>query len=277
MSEKFVPKQKLTTRDIHILAIRHCWSRQYGWNYTTMQAIGYCWSLMDTLKKLYGEGSEDYHKAIGVHLMFYNTQPHMGSIIAGANIALEEEIGMTNPDAVIGLKAGLMGPFAGIGDTVLITIYRTIFWSMAAQMAIAGNYGAALMPLVTSLPRLALSYWFIFLGYGQAKKIATSIATDIKDLTEGACILGLVVVGAMTASVVTPRMAIQIVVGNNPDGSVVRQSLQTMVDGIVPSLLSLLVVLSSYWLLNQKWMSPVKLLLTLFAGGIILHNIGFLV
>jgi len=159
---------------------------------------------------------------------------------------------------------------------VLITIFRVIFWSMACQMAMAGNYAMAFLPVFAACFRAALRWWLYFLGYNQAKKIATSITTDIKDLTEGACILGLAVVGAMSASMVSAQFASQIVVGSNPDGTVVTRSLQSLVDSIFPAFLPLCIVLFGYWALGKKSMNPVKLLLVLFVGGIILHNLGIL-
>ncbi|NES53445.1 PTS system mannose/fructose/sorbose family transporter subunit IID, partial [Escherichia coli] len=74
------------------------------------------------------------------HLGFMNTTPAMSHLIVGADMALEEEVGIEDETAITGLKTGLMGPLAGIGDSVFVVIPWTIFGAIAANMALEGSF-----------------------------------------------------------------------------------------------------------------------------------------
>lgn len=265
---------KMTKQDLDKLFVRGTWSLQLCWNYEAMQGLGYCWAMLPTLKKVYKDRPEDLHKAINLHMTFFNTEPTMSAVILGANTALEEERGVSNPDAIIGLKTGLMGPFAGIGDTIFHTIFRAVFWAMAAQMAMAGNYWMMFLTVFAAIGRLFLRRWFVHVGYREGKRVAMNLADSMKTFTEASGILGLTVVGALIASIVNVRTAISFYIGTDYAGNVVSQSLQDLLNSIVPSIIPLSVVLVCYWLLGKKWMTPARLMLILVIAGIVGHNIG---
>src|SRR5215472_3095204 len=93
---------------------RHIITLQWSWNYERMQALGYCWSMLPIINKVY-KTREERIAAIKRHLAFYNTNPQVGSPpIFGATVALEAQ---RQPELVDSLKVGLMGPMAAIGDT----------------------------------------------------------------------------------------------------------------------------------------------------------------
>lgn len=261
--------KKITKKDLQRLYWRTQYGLQLSWNYEKMQGIGYCYSLIPILKKLYTT-KEDMKKALKLHLGFFNSNPAMTHLIIGADVALEEEIGMSDPDAISGLKVGLMGPFAGVGDTIFVAIYRTIIFSISSYLALAGNVIGALIPIFTAAIIDYVRYRFTFIGYNQGKKIATGFASDLKKLTEGASILGLTVVGALVPSVVNVSVPFEYVSGD------VSLKVQTMLDQILPGIVPLIVVFFSYWLLGRKKMSSTKLMLVLMVLGIILGNLQVL-
>ncbi|STV75133.1 PTS system protein [Klebsiella michiganensis] len=90
---------------------------QSGWNYEKMQGLGYLYSIYPFLEKKYAK-PEEQKDAAKVHSQFFNTNNTMAPGILGVNIALEEQTGLAGKDAVAGIKTGLMGPLAGIGDTL---------------------------------------------------------------------------------------------------------------------------------------------------------------
>ena len=94
-----------------------------------MQGLGYAWVMMPALKRLYSEDPVAMKKALKTHLGFMNTTP-MSHLIVGADMALEEEVGIEDEMAITGLKTGLMGPFVGVGDTIFIAIYRAIVFRL---------------------------------------------------------------------------------------------------------------------------------------------------
>src|SRR5699024_11739544 len=107
---------KISDKDLKKVSSRWILGSQITWNYEKMMAPGYHYSILPILRKLYSE--DDLKTMMKNHMQFFNTTPHMGGFILGMDIAMEEEEGIKGADAVQGLKTGLMGPFAGIGDTL---------------------------------------------------------------------------------------------------------------------------------------------------------------
>ncbi len=258
---------KLTKKEINKVYLRNLFGFQWGWNYEKMQGLGYAFSIIPALEKLYGNNQEKMKKALKTQLGFFNTTPAMSSLILGADLALEEEFEMEDETAITGLKTGLMGPFAGIGDTVFIAIYRAIVFSIAAYMAQSGQVLGLLIPLITGSFVLWVRYKFIYIGYNQGKKIATEFADKMKVFTEAAAILGLTVVGGLIPSVITYQLDVTYEMGE------VTLSVQEMLDTILPGFVPLAIVFLSYWLLGKQKMNSTRLIFVLIVMGMILGNL----
>ena len=84
-----------------------------------MQASGYLYMLLPQLRKMYGDGTPELKEMMKLHTQFFNTSPFFHTIITGFDLALEEKDGVKSKDAVNGIKTGLMGPFAPLGDSIL--------------------------------------------------------------------------------------------------------------------------------------------------------------
>ena len=101
---------------------------QGSWNYERMQNGGWVFAMIPAIKKLYTT-KEDRAAALERHLEFFNTHPYVASPVLGVTLALEEERanGMPIDDVTIqGVKVGMMGPLAGIGDPVFWFTVRPI-------------------------------------------------------------------------------------------------------------------------------------------------------
>ncbi len=258
--------KKITKEDITKMYVRNLFGFQWGWNYEKMQGLGYAYSMMPIMKRLYADDPEKMKIALKTHLGFFNTTPAMSSLIIGADAGLEEEFGMEDPEAITGLKTGLMGPFAGVGDTVFIAIYRAIVFSIAAYMAQAGQVFGLVIPLITGGIVLWIRYKFVHIGFTQGKKIATEFADKMKLFTEAAAILGLTVVGGLIPSVITYKLELDYKMGE------VTLSVQEMLDKILPGLVPLAIVFLSYWLLGKKKMNSTRLIFVLILLGMLLGN-----
>lgn len=258
---------KLTKEDIKKVYIRNLFTLQFGWNYEKMQGLGYAYIIMPVLKRLYGDDPEKMKRALKAQLGYFNTTPAMSHLIVGADMAMEEELGIEAEEAVTGLKTGLMGPFAGVGDTLFIAIYRAIVFSIAAYIALQGNPVGLIVPLVACAAVLFVRYKFTMLGYKSGRKLATGFADAIAPITEAASILGLTVVGALIPSVIKYTTNIQFTMGE------VTFMLQDMLDKILPSLLPLSIVGLSYWLLGKKKINSTKLIFILIGLGMVLGNL----
>ena len=126
---------------------------QGSWNYERMQNGGWVYALIPALKKLYPE-KEAASAALKRHLEFFNTHPYIAAPILGVTLALEEDRanGVPIDDAAIqGVKVGMMGPLAGIGDPVFWFTVRPILGAIAASLAVSGSILAPLFFFVVCL------------------------------------------------------------------------------------------------------------------------------
>ncbi|ADL03818.1 PTS system mannose/fructose/sorbose family transporter subunit IID [Lacrimispora saccharolytica] len=258
---------KLEKSDIIKVYLRNLFTLQFGWNYEKMQGLGYAYVIMPVLKRLYSNDPEKMKRALKMHLGYFNTTPAMSHLIVGADMALEEELGIEAEEAITGLKTGLMGPFAGVGDTLFIAIYRAIVFSIASYIAMQGNPIGLIIPLIACGGVLWIRYKFTTIGYQSGRKLATGFADKISPITEAASILGLTVVGALIPSVIKYRTDLQFTMGE------VTFALQDMLDKIMPSLLPLGIVVFSYWLLGKKKVNSTKLIFILIGLGMVLGNL----
>ncbi len=262
-------KSKITQKDLWKVNLRWLMAGQLGWNYERMQGLPYCYSMIPILKKLYPD-REELKKALKLHLQFYNTEPDMSHLILGANIAIEEEKGMESKEAITGIKTGLMGPFAGVGDTIFGVIAGTVFGSIAAYMALNGNSLGIWIWTIWLVFRWILRWWFINLGYKQGSKLVTTLSGKLKNITEAANILGLTVIGALIPTVVRANVPYVFESGK------VTMKLQEILNQIMPAIIPVALVAIVYWALGKKKMNSTKAILLLMILAIILFNLKVL-
>jgi PTS system mannose-specific IID component len=268
-NQQEVEKQdkKINKSDLKKIWLRNVFGLQSAWNYESMQGLGYGYSMMPALRKFYGDNKEKMTKALKMHTGYFNTTPIMSALIIGADVAFEEGFGVEDEEGIIGLKTGLMGPFAGVGDTIFVAIYRAVCYSISAYLCLAGNPVGLLFPFIFGVFFLWLRYRFVVIGYNQGRKIVTGLASQIKILTDAASVLGLVVVGGLIPSVINYRLALTYKVGK------VTMDVQSMLDKILPALLPLSIVGLSYWLLSKKKMNSTRLIFILIILGMIIGNL----
>lgn len=273
--------KKFTKQELHKIHFRWIWQSQIGWNYERMQGLGYLSTVLPMIEKLYGDNPELKDKALKVHSQFFNTQPAMGDMILGIDVAIEEQ----NPTAVgietaAAVKTALMGPFAGIGDTIFGMIAGAVFGSIAASMAVEGSAIGIIIWTVWYAAVLFLIRPRLFdMGYTQGIKLVTSLSGQMNALTEAASVLGLTVVGAMIATMVKfPLATINVKIGTDADGSDLMKAFPLMdyANSIMPALFPALLAALCYWLLGQKWMNSNKLIVAVVVLAIVLRVLGVL-
>ena len=191
----------ITRRDRHNAILRWMFMGSALYNYETGQATSVVWSLAKLLKKIY-PNDEEYKEALKNHFNYFNTTTAMGNIILGATIAMEEKDGIKSKEAVQALKTSLMGPFAGIGDTIIWVLLPTIMGSISGYMAVEGNPIGALAWIVIG----ALLFWIrlkLFdLGYNSGVKLVTDLSDRLTVFTDAMSVFGLMVVGTLISTVV---------------------------------------------------------------------------
>ena len=287
------------------------WRSQFlqgSWNYERMQNLGWAYSLIPAIKKLYTK-KEDQAAALERHLEFFNTHPYVAAPIMGVTLALEEERanGVEIDDAAIqGVKIGMMGPLAGIGDPVFWFTVRPILGALGASLAASGNLvGPLLFFFGWNAIRMAFLWYTQEFGYKAGSEITKDMSGGIlKDITKGASILGMFILAVLVQRWVSINFTInlpgkQLSEGayiNFPEGpvtgaelkgilgqalsgmsldSVQPQTLQGQLNSLIPGLMGLLLTFLCMWLLKKK-VSPIAIILALFAVGIAARFFGIM-
>ena len=287
------------------------WRSQFlqgSWNYERMQNLGWAYSLIPAIKKLYTK-KEDQAAALERHLEFFNTHPYVAAPIMGVTLALEEERanGVEIDDAAIqGVKIGMMGPLAGIGDPVFWFTVRPILGALGASLAASGNLvGPLLFFFGWNAIRMAFLWYTQEFGYKAGSEITKDMSGGIlKDITKGASILGMFILAVLVQRWVSINFTVnlpgkQLAEGayiNFPEGPVSGaelkgilgqalgglsldkiqpQTLQGQLNSLIPGLMGLLLTFLCMWLLKKK-VSPISIILALFAVGIAARFFGIM-
>lgn len=302
-------KVQLSKSDRMSVCMRHQYL-QGSWNYERMQNGGWCFAMIPAIKKLYSN-KEDQIAALKRHMEFYNTHPYVSAPVIGVTLALEEDRANGAPidDAAIqGVKVGMMGPLAGVGDPVFWFTLRPILGALGASLALSGNIvGPLLFFFVWNIIRVAFLWYTQEFGY----KVGTSITKDLSGglmgkITEGASILGMFIIGSLVQRWVsisfTPvvstveqsagayidwanlsagtdgiREALTQYASLGANGLDVMKvtTLQANLDQLIPGLAAVCLTLLCCQLLKKK-VSPIVIIIALFAVGIVAHLVGLM-
>jgi len=185
-----------------------------------MMGSGVAHVMRIPISKFY-DTKEEQGREMEKHLSFFNTEPHIGSLIIGTVIAMEEDRARgeeISPEDIIKIKSSLMGPFAGIGDSLIQGAFVPIFLSIGVSMGLQGNIlGPILFALVCCGVCLLGSHYFFFQGYKLGKEAIAKIIGNgfFQQIMAGAGIVGCTVMGALAAGTVTTKLAFDITVGES--------------------------------------------------------------
>jgi len=297
---KMAKELKLTKKDRISVWIRSFFL-QGSWNYERMQNGGWAFAMIPAIKRLY-KTKEEQSAALKRHLEFFNTHPYVASPILGVTLALEEERANGAPveDVTLqGVKVGMMGPLAGIGDPVFWFTIRPILGALAASLAISGNIlGPIIFFLGWNIIRMAFTWYTQEFGYKAGSRISEDLSGGVlQDITKGASILGMFILGSLVnrwvsvqftpvVSSVTLSEGAYIDWSSLPAGAEgIKQALlqqaaglsltsekvttlQSNLDSLIPGLAGLLITFVCMWLLKKK-VSPIIIILGLFLLGIV--------
>lgn len=281
---------------------------QGSWNYERMQNGGWSYTLIPALKRLY-HTKEDRSAALKRHLEFFNTHPYLASPIIGVTMALEEERANGAPiddKAIQGVKVGMMGPLAGVGDPVFWFTVKPIIGALAASLAMAGNImGPILYFVLWNAIRMAFLWYTQEFGYKAGSKITEDLSGGLlQEVTKGATILGMFILGSLVNRWVSVKFTPVVSDVPNQKGAYIDWSslpsgskgiqkalelqsqglsltknkvltLQDNLDSLIPGLMGLLLTLFCMWLLKKK-VSPIVIILGLFVVGVVFHVVGLM-
>ncbi|KAF1297131.1 PTS mannose family transporter subunit IID [Enterococcus sp. JM4C] len=300
-------KIELTKKDRLAVAWRSTFI-QGSWNYERMQNGGWAFSMIPAIKKLY-KSKEDRAAALKRHLEFFNTHPYIASPILGVTLALEEERANGSPVddvAIQGVKVGMMGPLAGVGDPVFWFTVRPMLGALGASLAMSGNImGPIIFFVAWNLIRWAFMWYTQEFGYKAGSKITEDLSGGVlQDVTKGASILGMFVLAALVQRWVSIKFLPVVSEVKLDKGAYIEwdkidmsgkglqsafeqvnsglsltetkvTTLQNNLDQLIPGLAALLLTFFCMWLLKKK-VSPIVIIIGLFIVGVAGHYIGLL-
>ncbi|MGN0070245.1 MAG: PTS system mannose/fructose/sorbose family transporter subunit IID [Atopobiaceae bacterium] len=226
------------------------WWLMFCTSYTKQQGTTTVWVLEPFLADIYGKGTDEYYDALQRHQNFFNTTPMFASFIFAIVISMEYERkaaldrGEEYDDASIeAIKVALMGPIAGIGDSIQLSVLRVIATGVAIGFSQQGSWlGPILFALIYNVPNQIIHWYCGSLGM----KLGTGFVTEAMEsgkmeaFTKGFTVLGMIMVGAMTAKFVTVTTTLKVATGG------ATFNLQSTLDSIMPGLVPLAITLGCF-------------------------------
>lgn len=312
---------ELVKNEVHLTKkeLRATWWRSFflqgSWNYERMQNVGWAFAMIPAIKKLYSS-KEDRAAALKRHLEFFNTHPYVASPILGVEMALEEQRANgadIDDETIQGVKVGMMGPLAGVGDPIWWGTVRPVLGAFAAGMAQGGSImGPIIFFVVWNVLRMGFLWYTQDLGYKQGTNITQNLAGGaMQKITMGASILGMFIMGVLVPRWTTMNFPLVVSKVKVQDGAgadmgslasqindghvsvsklieIVQQiqggqtlgaykitTLQDTLNQLIPGLAPLLLLFLVLWLLRKR-VSAITIIFGLFAVGILAYALGIM-
>lgn len=258
-----VSTKKLSRKEVIKSWVRYYTVTEVGNSYERLTALAFGFGMYPILEKLYKDNPDELKAAYKRHISFYNSEGTWGSLIFGIACALEEEHAsrINQPDynkeveqddtseMITNIKIGLMGPLAGIGDSIDMGTVRPIILSLCIPLAASGNVLGGIAPLILfGVYMSVLAYFLVRQGYTLGRDSVASVLESgrVKKLIDSAAVLGLFMMGALSASYVKLKT---VFVVNTSGGEF---ALQDTLDKMLPNLLPLAAVFLIYFYIKKR-------------------------
>ncbi len=227
---------------------------QGSWNYINGAGVGALYMILPFIRKLYPnpEDKNERISALKRGLAYFNITPAIAPFPMGIAASMEEqnkEISDFDPSSINAVKASLMGPLSGIGDSLFWETIRVIAAGIGISLAKAGNIlGPILFLVIYNVPNLLARYYGLKYGYELGGEFIQKAYANglMKIITKAAGILGMIMVGAMTYSTVTLKTILKFKMGS------MTFNLQQILDQIMLGIIPLTVTLGTFWLIRKK-------------------------
>lgn len=247
-----------------------CFSQEH------MQTFGYLCAMLPLVEELY-EDEDEKAAAMNTYTAFFNTEPQLGSVVVGITAGLEEARANGKKDVdeemINGLRAGLMGPIAGIGDSLVVGTVIPILLGIAMGMSTGGSpLGAIFYIIVWNLFAYFGMKFMYFKGYQLGgKAVDFLIGAQGEALRDSVSILGGIVIGAVSATWVSVTTSLKLV----NDAGEPYLVLQDKLNDVFPGLLTAVFIILCWFLMAKKRLSPIKVMLLLVVVAFLGVLVGF--
>lgn len=265
--------KRLTNKDLNTIWLRWAFTHLASMSYEKLQGHAYAWSYIPFANKYYKDDPEAKRRLLVRHSVFFNTEPQTGQIINGIVTSLEENIalgGEVSEEMPNNIKATLMGPLAGIGDSIIQGIIVPTLLSIGMSLA---NGGSPLGPLFYIVAYGIIGPTISYVSYRTGYKLGVGaidviVGENARRIMDAFNVLGIMVVGALAAGNIALATTLNIPLGSE------WQPLQTTLDGVFPALLPLIAVLLTWWMLGKRQFSPTKVIVILTIAISVLCIVG---
>lgn len=246
-----------------------CFSQEH------MQTFGYMCAMLPIVEELYPTNEEQTEKTL-TYSTFFNTEPQVGSIVVGITAGMEEARANGEPvddETINGIRAGLMGPLAGIGDSLVVGTLLPILLGIALGLSGGGSpLGAIFYILVWNIGMFFIMRFMYFKGYELGgKAVEILVGEKANAIRDSIIMLGTMVIGGVTASWITITTSFEMI---GSDGKPIVE-LQKTLNDVYPSILSAIFVIICWYLLSKKRLSPVVVMLILVVVAFVGVLLGF--
>lgn len=259
MAEKKTISKNVLSKSFKLWFYGHltCFSQEH------MQTFGYLCAMLPIVEDLY-DTKEEQKEAMMTYTAFFNTEPQIGTLVVGITAGLEEARANgeeVDSEMINGIRAGLMGPLAGIGDSLIVGTLIPILLGIALGLSGNGSpIGAIFYIIVWNFLMIFGTRWAYYKGYELGgKAVEILVGEKATAIRESVIMLGTIVIGAVAASWISITTSFKML---NAEGGVIVD-LQATLDSVYPKLLSALTVVICWYLMSKKKMSPIIVMLLL--------------
>ncbi len=277
--------------------LRKSFNNWFFWNGCSQQAesmlgMAFGQSMAPAIEELY-DTTEGKAAALKRHITLFNTESQVGSVCNGIAIGMEEQLanGVGAPESIQEAKVALIGPTSAIGDSLwvatIIPLLLTICLSISSSMTTAAWIGPLVYMIVYPIGTYLLSWKIFQLGYkagleGVQRFMASG---QLDKIIRAVTILGLLVVGALTASFVTCSLNIDIKTAAKVfdeasqsyiDGTISVFNLDNLLNSVFPKIVPLALTVFVYTLYAKKNWKPLTIMLLILVLAAVLTAIGYI-
>lgn len=245
-------------------------------NFERQQNSGFSQSMMPVIEKLYTD-PQDKKDAYGRHMELFLTNDITSAIPVGIAAAMEEEYAKKrdfDPSAINAVKTALMGPLAGLGDSLINGTARPILAGLACSLVTAGMgwVGPIMFVVAMAFISLGTRYFGVFRGYAQGTGLVTKLQSSglINAVSELAAVAAFIIVGGFIPLIVVVNTPLQYSAGDT------TLKIQEILDGLMPGMLALGYTGLMLWLMTKRRISAIWLMFSTMIVGVVLSYLGIL-
>lgn len=266
----------LSNKDLWNTYMMWFFSTELSNSYERLQALAFCNALSKRLKKLCKNNFKGYTEALTRHLQFYNSEGTIGCIIHGIALSMEEQRSKGEPvpgEMITGIKTGLMGPLAGIGDTLIWGTLKPIILGLGCSFALSSNALGAVIPFLYPIIMVIIGYNLLKMGYLVGKESVMRLINNgaVNQIITATGVLGLFMMGSLSSTYIKVSTPLKFAMANTQP-----IVLQEIFDQIIPGLLPLVAIFAIYWYFKKIGQRYNKVVLFVLVMSMVASFLGVL-